>query len=538
MQIGTQEFIYIFSGLWAITACFDFLDFLYIWQLKEYRWSKILDFAKTKEGITYWLSYPTLFRPFVGLVAFFILISVDLQIANWIVASLLLIDVGYQLYRWQIKKRLRRPKLTARIIVSFIIAYGIEGAALSSAHSWTYLLLLSSVRLYSTSLAVLIAAIPFNILKKIIIKLATFKMSGLKKVTVIGITGSYGKTTVKEFLSHILSATHNVVKTPKHVNTDIGVAMFILKTNFQNKDIFVAEMGADHKGDIYKLAHIARPDIGILTAINEQHLSLFGTIENIQKEKYELLRAVPKGGLAIVNSDNKYCREYLHELEADVQTFGVDKDFSPTAYLKDIHEKPEGITVTGVVHGEERVVFAPIHGAHNALNLGPCALVAMRLGVDMETYQKQLATLAQPEQSLELFKLGQAFIIDDSWNANPTGFTAALDYVHTFPSNLRRIVITRGMVELGDKSSELHERVAGSIAYVADELILTSRDEEVAMKRGLVSDKYKTVFTLITDRDALLTKIKELQEEECVILLENRLPSNVYAYIKEHVTKV
>lgn len=518
----------IIIALWIIAAAFDYADFLYVWQLKDYRWAKILDFAKSTEGVSYWFSYPTFVRPFFGLITFFLLFTVQRPIIPYLVVGFLVGDILYQIYRWRIKRRIRRPRLTARILLSLLLCYVVEAAALLQGGRWVYILFLASVRLYTTSVAVTIVALPFLIIKRIVVLLATKKMAALSSMTKVGITGSYGKTTVKEFLSHILASTHTVVKTPKHVNTDIGVALFILKTNFKDVDVFVAEMGADHKGDIRKLAAIVQPNIGILTAINEQHVALFGSIQKIQKEKYELLRAIPKDGLVIANSDISYCREFLHELAAEVQTFGIDDEFHPTAHLKDIDESPKGIDIVGVVDGEERRIFAPLHGVHNAVNLGPCALVAKRLGVPLDVYKKQVASLTQPSRSLELFQYGKALIIDDSYNANPTGFHAALDYMHSFPSEKRRIVVTRGMLELGQYSSVLHEKVAGAIAFIADELILISPNEEKAMKKGLVSDKYKTVFTLETNPKELLRRLQALREEECVILLENRLPQDVY----------
>ena len=125
----------------------------------------------------------------------------------------------------------------------------------------------------------------------------------------------------------MLKDNFQVVKTPANINTDIGIARILLNNVTDKHNVFVVEMGAYNVGDLTEHCNIVHPEIGILTAISPQHLSLFGSIENIQKAKYELLRFLPKNGLAVTNSDNKYCREFLDEIKAKVLTFGFEEEF-------------------------------------------------------------------------------------------------------------------------------------------------------------------------------------------------------------------
>jgi len=151
--------------------------------------------------------------------------------------------------------------------------------------------------------------VPVNIVKNIIFILAKNKVSKIKNLTVIGITGSYGKSSTKEFLSQILSKKFRVLKTPGNINTEIGVSQFILKNLKTDVEILIVEMGAYRAGEIRRICGIVRPKIGILTGISQQHLALFGSMESIKNAKYELINSLPKDGLAVFNGENNYCLE-------------------------------------------------------------------------------------------------------------------------------------------------------------------------------------------------------------------------------------
>ena len=145
-------------------------------------------------------------------------------------------------------------------------------------------------------------------------------------LTVIGITGSYGKSSVKEFLGHFLETEFSVIKTPRNTNTEIGVAQFVLASNFADKDVFIVEMGAYRPGEIKLICDMVRPSIGVLTVIAEQHLSLFGSIKNIQSAKYELLRSLPTNGFAVTNADNAYCTELLDTLDGSARSKHLERN--------------------------------------------------------------------------------------------------------------------------------------------------------------------------------------------------------------------
>ena len=516
--------------LWAVSAALDYASFTYLWQLKEYRWDKFRDFLSTRQGKIYWTQYPLLWRSGAAVLLFFWPIN-SVLVLKKILIAFLLVDVAVQIFRVY-KRRARIPVRTTKALLIVATAVFLEGLLFLGTREWAFLFFLLIVRFYIAAGAVYIWRLPTMLAKGWYIGRATSKLEKYSNLTVIGITGSYGKTSTKEFLNQILSYQYSVIATPEHTNTEIGVARFILETDFNNADYFVVEMGAYKMGEIQKICDMVRPKVGILTAINEQHLTLFGNIQKIQAAKYELLRSLPEGGAAITNADNPYCMEFLDELNAKAYTFGVDKENNPTLLITDVEENKTGITFTGRAYGQERVIEVPLKPAFYVTNVVAAGMAAMLVGMKEEELEQALKTISSVSVPIKQYTIGKLTVIDDSYNSNPTGFHSALEELSSFPSTRKRVVITRGMVELGKESDRLHEEIAGAIALYADELILLTPDAEAAFKRGLVGDKYKTKFSVIKDSTKLKAYLGGLMETDSVALIENRLPGEVAQWLK------
>lgn len=518
----------IIAILWLSSALFDYAGFCYVWQLKWYRWDRFRDFLSTEQGRLFLFRYDYLYRTFIVLILFILPINSSILFKQ-ILIIFLFFDLLMRLLKYA-KKETRRPVLSIKASLILLFSLGFEAFCVLWFWDLNILLLAIVFRLLIISLIVLVVNSLTNFLKFFYFKKARKKLERYKNLKVIGITGSYGKTTVKEFLYQMLTQKFNVVKTPKNVNSDIGISRFIVQTDFSDIDIFIVEIGAYKIGDVKLVCDIVHPQIGILTAINEQHLSLFGSIKNTQHAKYELLRSLPKNGLAITNSDNKYCREFLHELDAEVVTFGIDLEYNPTCSIEEIKTNEIGVYVNGVIKWKGldsgRGIQTKFKGEHNMMNLAPCLLVAIYLGFTSDEYIQSAEQIESPDNLIKTFSYGKTTILDDSYNSNPDGFLAALQVISTYPSQRRRIVITRGMLELGDRSNELHEKIGGEIAFVADELIIITLDFRNALRRG-VGTKYNTEVYDKFSADELLAYVKKIKKTDSVVLLENRIPEIV-----------
>lgn len=514
--------------LWVSSAVVDYSEFCYLWQLKEYRSDRFQDFLHTRQGQLFLRSYALLWRSLLAFIFFFWPFNAVLLV-KYIIVVVFTVDLVRTIRKVRVHS-IRRPHPTSKALMIIVVSMSIEGGLLVLTRDWSLLFILLVLRFGIITSVVALFRWPTWWLKRLYIKRAEWKMRLYPNMKVVGITGSYGKTTTKEFLYHLLEKKFRVIKTPKNINTEIGVARFILHADFHNKEIFIVEMAAYKRGEIKQICDIVRPRIGILTAINEQHLSLFGDIKNTQAAKYELLRALPSDGLAVVNADNAYCREYLHELTCRVMTFGMNNEHHPALLIDKIVAKEGSLIAGGKMeyqgkeyHGEVNI---PIIGEHNVMNLAPAVMVGVELGMERTEIEGQLSTIHLPHGILQTYAYGKTIILDDSYNSNPDGFKAALNVLSTYPSQKKRIVITRGMIELGEKSEEIHERIGGEIAFCADELVIISPDYTAALRRG-INHKYKTTILEIYDPEELLSYMHPLKEVDTVVLLENRMPSGI-----------
>jgi UDP-N-acetylmuramoyl-tripeptide--D-alanyl-D-alanine ligase len=526
---------YIFAALWVVSSVCTYIDFLYYWQLKEYRLDRMADFFRSVHGQEYLLSYKVLYR--MALASFLLLLPVNGLYLAWVVIALYGLDTVV-LLRGLIRRTVRIPRRTAKMFVLVGLVLLLDLVLLLGEGAWDGVFMVFALRPLLAAVVVILFQLPTTWIKRSIIFLATKKMQRYPKMIVIGITGSYGKSTVKEMLSYVLGEQFRVWKTPKNTNTDIGVAQLILKSQLRDIDVMVVEMGAYKIGEIKAICDIVHPKVGILTAINEQHISLFGSIKHTQKAKYELLESVQSGGVAVVNSDNEHIREKLHTLSVPILSFGWEDQQNPTCNIDDAHETLSGTMVTCVMGADQKKyeVHIPLIGAHHAMNIAPVLLVAQHLGMSVETAVERFKTLPQPGRGLTLRQFGQSVIIDDSYNSNPDGFRAALNVLSRFPGNMRRVVVTRGMIELGGESDRIHETIAGEIAFVADELILVTKDQEAPMRKGAISDKYKLDVSLKDVPNQLLAHLEQYEQTPAVILFENRIPGAVYTSIIDRCT--
>lgn len=514
--------------VWFVSAVLIYAEYCYFWQLKWYRADRFKDLLSTKQGKALIADPYTVVKILVAIILFAWWPGNSTQY-SYAIFDIFLIDIVYTLFR-KFKGQYRRPKFSLKAGLIIAVSIGLEYLTYVATRDWSLTLLVSSVRLIVLSFVVVGINAITNQIKRIYFRAAERKLKQYKKLIKIGITGSYGKTSVKELLAQVLSKDFKVAFTPKNINSDIGISRFILGKDFSDVDVAIFEIGAYNKGDIQLVCDIVHPTIGVLTAINQQHLSLFGSIENIQTAKYELLRAIPESGLSITNADNRLCMQYAKELESRVETFGGEPENNPTILVGEIKHKEGHLEVYYEVARQgkkEKLHVTPaVIGEHQAFNIAPCILVAQELGLSVEKIIDTLNSITQPEQSIKIYTFGKSIVIDDSYNSNPSGFKAALELLGTFPSKHHRVVITRGMHELGDQSSELHERIGNEISFFADELVIITPDFADDIKRGVL-EKYQAAVKEIYDTTDLIAYIKNLENQEAVILFENRIPENV-----------
>lgn len=350
--------------------------------------------------------------------------------------------------------------------------------------------------------------------------------SKLKKmnIPVIGITGSYGKTSSKNIINDILNVKINSFASPKSFNTPYGLINTV--NNYLDKfnDIFIAEMGAFKIGDIKQICKIVKPKYGIVTTIGEAHLESFGSRDNIMKGKFELVESLPSDGLAILNGDDPYQLKYQIKNNCNVKWIGIDnKDVD--LHATNINLSNKGTTFDCVFKGDKNKYrfTTKLLGKHNVYNILAGILLGHELGLSISELQRGVSSVKTIEHRLELKKYGNINIIDDAYNSNPVGSRMAVEVLGLMPG--LKIIVTPGMIELGDKQYELNYKFGEYISKCCDYVILIGKNQTKPIYDGLIKNEFsdKKIFILNDVREAF-PLMNRLAEPSTYVLLENDLP--------------
>jgi len=338
---------------------------------------------------------------------------------------------------------------------------------------------------------------------------------------IIGITGSYGKTSMKHFLTAILKQRYNVLMTPKNYNTPMGVTITVRGYLRGYHEIFVCEMGAKKKGEIKELCDIVHPCDGIVTSIGPQHLESFKSMENIISTKMALADEV-KGGKAFLNIDNEYIAKEKRE---GAVTYGTVEGADYRGKVISVSKKGTEFSVT-YPDGREYVFHTCLLGAHNVQNICGAVAIADSYGVAPDEIADGIASIKAIPHRLELIEKGGLTVIDDAYNSNPAGAKAALDALSYFEDY--KILVTPGMVELGEKEEELNAAFGAQAAAVCDFVVLVGEKRAVPIKRGLIEAGYPEdkIFVAGSIGDAMNKVYSLTTDKKKVVLLENDLPDN------------
>lgn len=341
---------------------------------------------------------------------------------------------------------------------------------------------------------------------------------------IIGVTGSYGKTSVKYYLNTLLSSQYNVLHTPGNYNTTLGVVRTIRESMKPFHEIFICEMGAREVGDIKEICDLVHPDYGIITSIGPQHLQSFHTIENIIATKFELADAVPETGKVFLNYDNEYIRN--HKIDKRVVSYGISGEGEAyRAY--DITVSPKGsVFKMKDSTGKEYEFHTRLVGSHNVQNIAGAIAVAHTLGIPMEKLLYPVKQLESVPHRLQLVKQGDRILIDDAYNSNRNGFEAALDTLAMFRE--LRILLTPGMVELGEKQYDENKAVGVYAADKCDYAVLVGKEQTKPIQDGLLEAGFPENRMILVDtlQEAFRMVNAIPNEKQKVVLIENDLPDN------------
>ena len=355
---------------------------------------------------------------------------------------------------------------------------------------------------------------------------AVSKLNSMTGMEVIGVTGSYGKTSTKNILYDILDIKYNVFKTPANFNTPYGLMITINEHMDKYNDFFIAEMGACKKGEIKELCDLVHPKYGVLTKVGLAHLETFGSEEIIQSTKFELIESLPSDGIGILNGDDEKQLSYKIKNNCEIVWIGIDnKEVDVYADNLELSYKGTKFDVVFKDLGETYSFETKLLGRNNIYNILGGIALGRKLGISIPELQKAVSRVQPIEHRLSMTKYYDINIIDDAYNSNPVGCKMALEVLGMMPG--KKMVVTPGMIEVGEKEDEVNKEFGRQIGKTVDEAILIGENKTKAIYEGLIEvgfDKeHIHVLNDVMDAFDLMVKLKG---ENTYVLLENDLPDS------------
>lgn len=353
-------------------------------------------------------------------------------------------------------------------------------------------------------------------------------LRSMPHLKIIGITGSFGKTSTKNFLYRVLSEKYNVLMTPGNFNTTLGVVRTIREHLKPHHEVFIVEMGAKQRGDIKEICDLVEPHMGIVTSVGDMHLETFGSVENVARTKFELIEALPDHGFGVVNIDSEAAYDYLKTSGVKASTYGIEKVDAEYRAVN-IQYLPNETKFDVKHNGEVAEGFVThILGRGNILNILGALAIAERLGVNVDSRRRAVRQIEQIEHRLSMRRNGGVVILDDAYNSNPTGARMALEVLSGFVTTGKRYVVTPGFVEMGAKQFANNKAFGEDIAVARpDRVFVVNEVNRKAITEGLSEGGYphEQVSCVASFSEAMSELQPQLKAGD-VVLYENDLPDS------------
>lgn len=344
-------------------------------------------------------------------------------------------------------------------------------------------------------------------------------------LTIVGVTGSYGKTSVKFIVAEILSQRFRVLATPGSFNTPMGICLVVNTKLRPEHQVLVLEYGVRHPGDIRELCAIAAPDAAVITSVGVAHLETMGSIENIAREKSELIACAKADAPVVLNVDDPHVAAMAERAGGRVWRVSAEGREDADLVARDIRYGPEGASfIVRDETGKEAAIRTKLLGKHNVVNILLGLAVGRALGLRLRQMAHAVARIEPVPHRLQLRREGPVTVIDDAFNSNPVGARNAVEILGQFDTG-RRVIVTPGMIELGERQWVENRTFGEHIARHADLAVLVGERQTRPIREGLRAagfpdENVKVVASLFEARDFLQTFLRPGD----VVLYENDLP--------------
>ncbi len=504
--------IYLLTFFWFIRTEKAVLFWIYLWQIKEYHIGRFLAHFRTEKGKKIFVN-KLFFLKVILLICFLVLNPLYL---TYFLLAVYFVE-AIKAFKDFFFKKLKKPIYTKKTVllvltgtVIQIIVLKIGGVIWFLAFDILMPLIASVIVLFFQPIAVL--------RRNMIIKKARKKRSRFKDIIVIGITGSYGKTSTKDFLYAFLSEKYHVLKTEENQNSEFGISQCVLNRLKPEHRFFVCEMGAYNKGGVNLLCSIVKPKIGILTGINEQHMATFGSQEKIINTKFELIESLPEDGIGVFNKDNLIIEENAKNMKVKSKIFCSTKE-KADIWAENITVKKDSLSFNVSSSDNDSAKFnLPLLGRQNVENLLMAAAVAKKLGLNLKEMAAGKINLCHMGMKL---KRGKFNVIDTTYSANPNGVISHLEYLNVWQG--KKAIIMPCLIELGKEAKKVHFQIGQKIGKTCNLAVITSKEYFEEIKEGAEQEGMKNVVFQENPKK-IFSLLKDFSCTQDIILLEGRVP--------------
>ena len=543
------------STLFFVWISRNILYWVHLWQIKEYRWDRLsVHLRETVQGRSLFFS-PLLLFKVVLIGAFILVIQKQLSLSLYHSAITFVFALQFSSVVKEVgRKTIKIPKPTIKVVIisgfSLFILFSLFSLPLLDRFAWILLIdrLLPAVVLVAT----LIMSFPSGLYYDWKIARAIRLLRKQKKLIVMGITGSYGKSSTKEYLAQLLRTKFSLIATFGTQNTPIGLANTILEKMQDKTAIFVAEMGAYKRGEIAQLAQMVHPTIGVLTGINAQHFSLFGSIENTIDAKYELIESISPNGLCLFNGNNVYTYELWKRALRENRNAVLYRVLTTNSFSEEQFKQEHGIIAYNARISSRSVSFdvvlkkkgkprikieslgAPIGGIHTLENLLPAIYVAYILEMKPFEIKEALSLLVSLVHTMSILRsfLG-VILLDNTHNTNPRGIEAAVLLLKQYLRQKKRlcVFVLQPMIELGSRGKEEHRIAGRAIGAVCSYLFLTNKNFYQEIVKG-VRDSGGKCKVKIASPQIIASFVKTLTKDDIMYFEGRETASSLVKILK------
>jgi len=355
--------------------------------------------------------------------------------------------------------------------------------------------------------------------------LAYEKLSNIEELKTIGITGSFGKTTTKIIISKILENKFNILKSEEYNNSIKDIIRIINDKLNRSHKVFIMDMAAKNIGDIEEIAKLTKPQIGILTGIEQPNLDAMNNMENIMKVKYELIEELPADGIAIFNYDNKYIKKLADKTFKEKILYGIENPKELDFYATDIKVYSYGTSfILQNKEGESIECRTKLLGRDNILNVLAATATAKVLGLSLDEISKAIESIEPFPKRLELCNIESDIIeIDDRFITGAKETNKSIEVVNGFDG--RKIIVTPGIFEIYRNRKQDDIILGNNIAKIFDYVILVGKKQTKDLYEGILEEAFsKDHIIVVNSMEEAKKRLSKLKKSGDVVLWENEFP--------------